>query len=135
MIYKTFLLLALSGLSLFSQTAGEDAWEPGEGKINLLRPQEVVRAPSSLPDMILLPAISLYRSSLSGRSVSRCPFEISCSRFASMAIERHGFLGYLIFMDRYFYRENAAAFSLYTRKSTPNNTIKLDDKIFLDIFK
>lgn len=134
-MYKIFLLLALSQITLYSQTSILEPWEPGEGMINLLQKGNSVRQPHSPLDYISLVAISFYQSSVSDKSVSRCPFEISCSRFAVKAIEKYSLLGYPIFIDRYFFRENASAFSLYTKKLTNNGIVKLDDKIYLSIFE
>jgi len=134
-MYKIFLLLALSEVTLYSQTSMPEPWESGEGIPNLLQKKYDVQQPHSPLDYISTVAISFYQSSISDKSVSRCPFEISCSRFARTAIEKYSLLGYAIFVDRYFFRENAGAFSLYTKKLTANGIVKLDDKIYLSIFE
>jgi hypothetical protein len=86
-------------------------------------------------DQFILTAISYYQHSISNKSVSRCPFEISCSRFTAIAIKQYGIFGITLFIDRYFYRENSSAYSLYSRKETKNGFVKLDDKIYLQPFK
>ncbi|MFN6991869.1 MAG: membrane protein insertion efficiency factor YidD, partial [Fervidobacterium sp.] len=101
----------------------------------LLQIKRRIQGTKSPVDYFLLNAISYYQRSISEKSVSRCPFEISCSQFATIAIEKYGLLGFIIFIDRYFYRENVSAFSLYNKKETKNGIIKLDDKIYLFPFK
>jgi len=131
---KTFLLLALSVTIALSQNVTDEPFEPKEGMTYLLQKDYIYNKPTTLLDYLFLTAISFYRNSISEKSISRCPFEISCSRFAEIAIKKYGLLGYAIFIDRFFYRENISAFSLYTKKQLPNGLIKLDDKIFLEIF-
>ncbi len=76
-------------------------------------------------------AISLYQRDISTQSISRCPFEISCSRFAIRSIADHGVFGVALFIDRYFYRENIESFINYKLIKTNNGLLKLDDKLYL----
>ena len=132
---RMFLLLVLLAVPAAAQQSEPDAWEPGEGTVRLLHPHPETdgRVPSTL-DLFSIAAISYYQQNISRASVSRCPFDISCSRFAVTAIRRYGVLGYAMFIDRYFYRENAGAFSAYTRRIGPNGIVKLDDQPFLTLF-
>lgn len=129
-----FLLLALP-LSSLSQVVEDEPWEPGEETVLLFQRELKPPLVTSPLDYLMLRAISYYQRSLSGKSVSRCPFEISCSQFAAIAIRKYGLLGYAIFIDRYFYRENPSIYSLYIKKVTKNGVVKLDDKIYLFPFK
>jgi hypothetical protein len=75
-------------------------------------------------------AIRYYQRKISTLSVDRCPFYVSCSNYASRTIDRHGLLiGTALFIDRYFYRENRAAFAYYDLKETPAFVLKLDDSV------
>ncbi len=132
------VICLVSVLSVSSQTVETDPWEPGEGNIILLENkdefQEIV-LPTLVLNHLALTAISYYQRSIASKSISRCPFEISCSQFAIIAIKKYGLLGYAIFIDRYFYRENISSYSLYIKKETKDWVIKLDDEIYLSPFK
>lgn len=95
-------------------------------------PTDASTAPFTL---IARSALKYYQSSLSVKSVSRCPFEISCSNFALHAVQRYGVAGIPLIIDRYFYRENVEAFSLYKRTVSRNGVVKLDDALFLYPFE
>lgn len=74
--------------------------------------------------------INLYQMDITGNSIQRCPFKISCSNFAKIAIKKHGVLGILIFLDRYFFRENISAYINYNFVLT-KGVLKLDDSFYL----
>jgi len=75
-------------------------------------------------------AISFYQTNLSPKSISRCPFSLSCSRFAVESIKQRGPLfGACLFIDRYFYRENEEAYLHYGLVEVRDGTLKLDDAI------
>jgi len=80
-------------------------------------------------------AIWFYRNHIASQSISRCPFYISCSRYAEIAIAKNGFVkGTSLFIDRHFFREHLGAFQYYelrTREDT--NMLKLDDTYYLGI--
>lgn len=130
---KILLLLVLPLSYVLAQIVNYEPWEPGEVAIKLLQEKQEENQffVTSFLDYFVLNFISFYQNSLANNSVSRCPFEISCSRLATLAIKKYGILGYAIFIDRFFYRENLSAYSLYIKKEIKNGIIKLDDKIYL----
>jgi len=76
--------------------------------------------------------IGLYRNRIAVNSISRCPFKISCSHFAQLAIERYGFFkGVCLFIDRNFYRENIGIMYYYPFVEDVNGLLKLDDAYYL----
>ncbi|MBN2105387.1 membrane protein insertion efficiency factor YidD [bacterium] len=77
-------------------------------------------------------AIKFYQKKISTKSISRCPFYISCSNYAYLAIEKYGLLiGICYFIDRNFYRENIACFYHYELRENKEGILKLDDSFFL----
>jgi hypothetical protein len=76
--------------------------------------------------------ISFYRQKIAVNSISRCPFQISCSQYALLAVKRYGVIkGVALFVDRNFYRENIAIFYYYPLVEDNNCLLKLDDAYFL----
>jgi putative component of membrane protein insertase Oxa1/YidC/SpoIIIJ protein YidD len=76
--------------------------------------------------------IRFYQKKISVKSISRCPFHISCSHFAYHAIEKYGpYLGVCLFIDRTFYRENPGAYFYYPLKENKEGNLKLDDSFYL----
>ncbi len=60
------------------------------------------------PNSFLAKANKKYQSIIGSKTIHRCPFEISCSHFLTISIKNHGTIkGTALFLDRYFYRENA----------------------------
>lgn len=133
MMLRTLLLLVLGAASVSAQRVQDVPWEPGEGTVRLVAAQPA--PPMSIIGMFSRSAVSWYHSTSSSHSVARCPFEISCSRFAVMALDRYGIAGVPLVLDRYFFRENAEAFSLYERKAVRNGVVKLDDALYLTPFE
>jgi Putative membrane protein insertion efficiency factor len=78
----------------------------------------------------LVEAVHFYQEEIGTKSISRCPYLVSCSNFALLAVRREGFWGLLKFVDRFFYRENASVFSIYPRRVVPSGIIKHDDAAF-----
>lgn len=76
----------------------------------------------------LLALVSLYREEIGPRSVSRCPFVVSCSTLAKEELEEKGILGLFVFMDRYFYRENIGARRHYPLRPSNDGRLLLDDQ-------
>lgn len=80
-------------------------------------------------------AIQFYRRRIAIESTDRCPFHISCSRFAEKAVQRFGVVrGIALFIDRHFFREHVGAQQYYSlRETLVNNRIalKLDDSFYL----
>ncbi|MFW5741043.1 MAG: membrane protein insertion efficiency factor YidD, partial [Myxococcota bacterium] len=63
---------------------------------------------------VAVPAIRAYQLGMRGKSVARCPYRVSCSRYALRQIERHGFVvGFAYFLDRFLFRENEEALRHY----------------------
>ncbi len=80
---------------------------------------------------LALKLIHYYQTDLGGHSIARCPYAVSCSRYAVGQIERHGaIVGLAYFFDRFFYRENTAAIGLYGSALAPDGSLKLDDGAF-----
>ena len=76
--------------------------------------------------------IRWYQRDISTRSISRCPFSISCSNYAARAVERHGLLvGVCLFIDRNLYRENAGMVARYSLVEGADGALRLDDGFFL----
>ncbi len=89
--------------------------------------------PLELPESAALKMITLYRRRIATQSISRCPFEPSCSQFAELAIRRRGLiLGLASFIDRHLYREHAAAYGLYRFVEIGFGRLKLDDRFYLE---
>jgi hypothetical protein len=88
--------------------AAEPADEPWEPALATPSPPPAP-APSGFAPVadLALAAIDHYRSAIGPKSIARCPYLCTCSAFARRAIEVHGFvLGLVLFVDRFFYREN-----------------------------
>lgn len=132
-IIASFLLVSICfGANAAAQTFSHDvdnAWEPGEG-----RPSGSAHKSFSTVSVITGFAdnlIKVYQTDISRNSISRCPFKISCSNFAREAISRYGLVGFLMFIDRYYYRENMQSFSLYPLVDVGEGTLKLDDSFYM----
>ena len=130
-LFLILLLLSLSKL-IYSQSFEElnIPWEAED--VYSVKDFDSTVSVSTLNVMIkpIDMAISLYQSDITGSSIQRCPFKISCSNFAKIAIKKHGFYGMLIFLDRYFFRENISAFKNYNFVLT-KGVLKLDDTFYL----
>lgn len=86
----------------------------------------------SLSEEIAKRLIRYYQKSISTNSISRCPFAISCSRYALEAIKRKGLLpGMCYFIDRNMYREHDFIINYYDLTVMPDESLKLDDGYYL----
>jgi putative component of membrane protein insertase Oxa1/YidC/SpoIIIJ protein YidD len=105
----------------------EEPWEPDP--TGTITSPPAPRAPGYRPMAdAALAAIELYRTEIGTQSIARCEFATSCSQFAHDAIDRRGFLvGMIVFIDRFFFRENQAAYDHYDWVLTPGGRIRLDD--------
>jgi Putative membrane protein insertion efficiency factor len=114
-----------------ANTAVQAEWEePFEAED--LEPAPIVEASHALgpiTDLALI-AIRYYQVEIGPNSISRCPYSVSCSVFAHEHIRREGLFGIPAFIDRAFYRENAATFLIYPRAIQPNGQIRYDDYAF-----
>lgn len=80
------------------------------------------------PDSFLDQATQAYQTKISSKTIHRCPFEISCSRFLRISVEKHGTVkGFALFLDRYFYRENAAIPQNYETVVRNNRVVYRDE--------
>ena len=76
--------------------------------------------------------IGFYQKRISTQSLSRCPFYISCSHYAQLAIKKYGLLiGMAFFIDRNCYRENIACWYHYELRENANGVLKLDDSFYI----
>jgi hypothetical protein len=76
--------------------------------------------------------IGFYQNNISTRSIDRCPFYISCSHYAYIAISKYGlFPGICFFIDRNFYRENITSFYYYELRENDDGILKLDDSFYI----
>ena len=106
-----------------------EPWEPEDAG---LAPGMQTERPRTLTQAIGLELIHWYQRDIATRSVSRCPFLISCSNYAARAVERHGLLaGICFFIDRNLYRENAGMAARYSLVEGPDGALRLDDGFFL----
>lgn len=125
-----FIAVAVLGAATILCAAAEDApWDFGS-------PQAPVTTegarPGSLGSAVLGVLVNLYRDNKENTSIHRCIFHISCSHFAQSAVEKRGVvLGGIMFIDRYFYRENNDARLFYPLEHEPNGTFRLNDGPFL----
>lgn len=78
--------------------------------------------------IIISEIVSFYQVKISSKSIERCPFTISCSKFLITEIDNHRIMkGFALFIDRYFYRENISIPKHYPLKI--NNKFLYDDTI------
>ena len=106
-------LLLLAGAPRAAQRAAgpsaepaDDPWEPELA--SAIAPGAPAEPEGFAPFADLaLAAIAHYRAAIGPKSIARCPFLCTCSAFARQAIETHGLVvGLVLFVDRFFYREN-----------------------------
>jgi hypothetical protein len=129
---KGFFLLVFFGLSTVHGFP-EEPWEPSEVHTIGCNSFAFAAPKGGALEDIALGMIRFYQTEVSPRSVKRCPFLISCSNFAATAIRDKGLLfGLVVFLDRYYYRENVAAFSLYKLVIVDGYTLKIDDREYLE---
>ena len=108
-------------------------WEPEE--LPASAPASPAPPPPAVLQSLAPPAIQFYRRHIASQSTDRCPFHVSCSRFAEKAVERFGFVrGVALFIDRHFFREHMYAPQLYRLRETWRDNrikLKLDDSFYL----
>ena len=128
---KHFLLVGLLGLSALS-IFPEEPWESSDiHPLNRSSPG-LMEPGGKLFQEPVVDLIRFYQEKIAPHTIARCPFVISCSNFAARAIEEKGLaFGICIFVDRYYYRENAAAFQLYGLVTTDGAILKIDDSEYL----
>lgn len=124
---RVLAAMAFVALPASAQLREPEPWEPD------LAPPAAIPTPAPgfhpVTD-VARAAIRFYQTDIGSRSVARCPYAVSCSRFAANAIERDGLLlGLLSFVDRFFFRENAAALQHYGWARTADGQTRLDDTV------
>ena len=110
----------------------KDSWEPDDLDINEAlhdRPKGLVFPVTFLG----LSLIHIYQKKISPNStMARCPFKTSCSHFAYQSISDKGFLvGSLLFLDRYYYRENPSTPYNYPFYENDRGVLKINDDFYL----
>lgn len=76
--------------------------------------------------------VTAYRDNEADTTIKRCAFHVTCSYFAEKAFSRYGFLvGGVMFVDRYFYRENSDSRNHYPLIGELDGTFRLDDSPFV----
>ena len=131
--YTVFILLLFSSISYSQEEYAEmSSWEPDD-----LYPiyasfdssGSYIKKPGIL---IASSLIGIYQKKISTQSLSRCPFYISCSNYALLAIKKYGLLiGMAFFVDRNCYRENIACWYYYELRENANGVLKLDDSFYI----
>ena len=125
--FALLVLLGLSGLCVFP----DETWEPSD--IHPVGSRMISDPVVELSQVLALGLIHVYQDRISPASISRCPFSISCSNFALRAISRRGLaFGLVMFIDRYYYRENATAFGNYDLVQADDGILKIDDSEYLE---
>ena len=132
-LFSFFIILSLNSITYSQDEYIElSSWEI-EGLMPIYSSfdstEKFVVKPSILCANML---IGFYQNKISTRSISRCPFCISCSNYAYLAINKYGLLlGICFFIDRNFYRENIASFYHYELRENDYGVLKLDDSFYL----
>ncbi len=76
----------------------------------------------------LVDANQVYQTKIGTKTIHRCPFETSCSKFLEISVEEHGAVkGFALFLDRYFYRENIMIQQNYEAVVRNNKVVYRDD--------
>ena len=123
-----FATIALGAL-LFAGAdvrAQEEPFEPDDVVAEL--PSEEAPRYRPVTDA-LLAIVELYREEIGPRSIRRCPFVVSCSTLAKEEIDKNGLYGLLVFLDRFFYRENIDAHRHYLSRRSADGALLLDDRM------
>ncbi len=132
---KTILVVIILLNYYVAYSAGDEPWEPQDiadiHSISQRLPTQEGAESFIYPLTSFL--IAGYQSNASTTSVHRCPYYLSCSNFALVTIKRYGIVGFCMFIDRYFYRENAALRRYYPLRAKPDGTLKADDTFFTQL--
>ena len=117
-------------VAICTPAADARAADWGEGVEPLQEPKAAPEPSGFSPFADLsLPAVAWYQRRVAPNSVSRCPFLVSCSSFAIEQVKQHGALGFLYFVDRFFYRENIDVHAHYEWVISKDGRVKLDDAL------
>jgi len=125
-----FIAVAVFGAATVLCSVAEDApWDFGSQQAPA---SAELTKPGTIDSDILRALVNLYRDNEGKNSVHRCIFNVTCSHFAQLAVDKHGFvLGSIMFVDRYFYRENNDARLFYPLEREQDGTFRLDDDPFV----
>lgn len=82
---------------------------------------------------VSLALVRMYQKKISPNSVlHRCPFKTSCSAFAYESIQANGIIkGLVMFIDRYYFRENPGTPFQYPLHEGQQGILKLNDDFYL----
>lgn len=131
MIINAFVFCVIAMLNvcvLFSQHAEIESWEPQD--VHTTRTGRATEVPVSFLSPITEVVIGAYQVNAGRTSVERCPFHLSCSRFAVSSVNKYGVLGVCMFIDRFFFREHPAIQLYYPYRANSKGVLKLDDHDF-----
>mgnify|MGYP005874148303 CR=1 FL=1 len=122
--------LLLCGHPLLGQPAS--VITPWEWEDIPQEPRHTQNQPTSLLPNFLLSSIEVYQTAIATQSISRCPFQVSCSVYATQAIQRYGVvIGLALFIDRNLYRENRGMGRYYSRRVSADLQLHYDDRFYL----
>lgn len=128
--YLLIIGLHLCGHSLLGQLP--PVVEPWEAEDIPPEPRQVEAPPPSILSNVLLSNIHLYQTTIATQSIARCPFQVSCSVYATQAIQRYGVvIGLALFIDRNLYRENNGMGQYYVRRISADMQLHYDDRFYL----
>ena len=129
---NTLLLGVFCSVSLMPNDARGDWWPEGwyGDELTTERPGYYPDLEGDAPpfywdtggavSVVSIAIIRFYQTSISQIRKGNCPFHPSCSRYALHAIIDYGpFWGWLMAVDRIFYRENTGIYNNYPRLETP----------------
>jgi len=107
---SSVLLVAFFSVPLLAGESGEDS--------NSYRMGEI----------LISPLVHLYQEKINPKTISRCPFEVSCSNYLLMSIKNEGGIkGLALFLDRYFIRENHDIHKHYKARFVDNKLKYIDE--------
>ena len=129
MIQKFWVTVVLAVTLISPVLSAEEApWDFAGPNV----PPATLTKPATLAGDLFKVLVNAYRDNGLKNSVPRCIFDVTCSHFAERAFSKYGGLvGTIVFIDRYFYRENDAARYLYPRAGEEDGTFRLDDGPFV----
>ncbi len=109
-----------------------NSWEPDDLENDEALYQESKGLVSPISSLSLS-LIRMYQKRISPNStMHRCPYKTSCSNFAYQSISAKGlFGGILLFIDRYYYRENPSVPYNYPLYENAQGILKLNDDYYL----
>ena len=134
-LYFVSTLLAQENQSQNEMVPGyfeKDSWEPDDLEKN----ESLNREPKGLIfplKSFSLSLIQIYQKRISTNStIHRCPYKTTCSNFAYQSISDNVFwVGMLLFIDRYYFRENPGAPYNYPLYENAEGILRLNDDYYL----